>query len=130
MQSKILQIVLGQELVEHVGRQNQRRRDGDAHAGKAPGDAPCSQEMADKRQAARLAAERSRADPQKARFRRFESVGLEIANQDFALLAAVLAMESIRSCRKCSGSVKSETLRGRSFAASANSVRAISQCEK
>ena len=39
-------------------------------------------------------------------------------------------IDSIRSRRRCSGLAKSETFRGRSFAASANSVRAISQCEK
>jgi len=55
---------------------------------------------------------------------------VEVADQHLALFAAILVVDSIRSRRKCSGPEKSDTRRGLNLAASANSVRAISQWEK
>ena len=61
------------KLVEHVGRQHQRRRHGDPHAGKLLRHAALVQQMAHEGQAARLAAQRAAADPKKESVRRLET---------------------------------------------------------
>ena len=93
-------------------------------------DTALSQKVPNKSQAASLAAQRPGADPQKTRFRRLERVGPEVADQHFALFAAILVDRLDQIPPQMSGVAKSETFRGRSLAAKANSVRAISQWEK
>ena len=55
---------------------------------------------------------------------------IKFADQDLALLAAILGDRFDQVAPQMLSVPKSDTVRGRSFCASANSVRAISQCEK
>ena len=90
LQGEIEQVVLRHELIERIRSQNQSGRHRDADSVKAPADAVFAQEMAHKSQPARLAAQRSGTDPQEARFRGFERIGVEVADDQLALFAAVV----------------------------------------
>src|SRR5215470_14742905 len=90
MQSKIAEIVFGQELIEQVGCDHDRGRDTEADSGKAFGDAPRPQKMPYESQTARFATKRSGTNPQKTRLRWFIDIGPEVADQDFVLLAAII----------------------------------------
>src|ERR1700674_2979925 len=90
MQGKVQQVVFDYELIEHIRRQDNGGRHGDANAGKAAGDTALAQKVAHKGEAASFPTEGTGADPQKTRFRRLERVGLEVADQHLALLAAIL----------------------------------------
>src|SRR6267143_5407819 len=65
MQGEVQEVVLGYELIEHIGRQDDGWRHRDANAGKAAGDTALAQEVANEGEAASLAAKGSRSDPQK-----------------------------------------------------------------
>ena len=66
---EIEQVVVAEEAVEDLGGQHQRRRHRDANAGKAAGDSPLMQQVADESQPARFAAQRAAADLQEERLR-------------------------------------------------------------
>src|ERR1039458_9183378 len=89
MQGKVQKVVLGYELIEHIRRQDDGGRHRDANAGKAAGDTVLAQEVAHKGEAASFTPQRPGADPQETCLRRLEGIRLEVADQDFALLAAV-----------------------------------------
>ena len=90
MQGEIQQVVFRHELIEGIGGQDQSGWHGDADGGKAARDAVLTQEMAYKSEAARLAPQRSGADPQETRFRGFECIRVEVTDQQFTLFAAVV----------------------------------------
>ena len=131
LQGKIQQVVLANELIEDIGGQHDRRGHGDADAGESggssgssatgggqkPGRAPCR--PANRRQCA----ENSIREGWKVSARK-SPISTSLCSRRYS------SIDSIRSRRRCSGLAKSETFRGRSLSASANSVRAISQWEK
>src|ERR1019366_7795740 len=84
------QVVFAQEIVEQVGGQHQRRRHGNANAGKPAGHAALVQQVPDESQAARLAAQRATADLQEESICRLKRRGIEFANERLGLLAAIL----------------------------------------
>ncbi len=91
MQGDIEQVVFVQEAVEDLGGQHQRRRHADANAGIAASDSPLMQQVAYKSESACLSAQRTAADLEEERFRWLEGRGVEFADQDLALLAAILS---------------------------------------
>ncbi len=64
MQGEVEEIVLGEELIEHVGREDYGGRHRDADSGKTAGDATLAQEMANEGETAGFAAERAGTDAQ------------------------------------------------------------------
>src|ERR1700686_3101946 len=90
MQGKVQQVVFDYELIEHIRRQDNGGGHRDANARKAAGGTALAQKGAEKGGAASFPTEGTGADPQKTRFRRLERVGLEVADQDLALFAAIL----------------------------------------
>ena len=132
VQREVAEIVLGQEVVEHVRGENDRGRHRDADAGKA-----CARCGAVRRRWRTKARPRALPPSEPAPMRRkLESDGLNVS----ALEVADQRLRSARGgSRRWTRSDRGadardwrsrETLRGRSLCARANSVRAISQCEK
>src|SRR5215471_18338442 len=89
MQREIAQVVLGKKLIEDVGCDDDRRRNSDPCTRKLLRNAARAQQMPHEGQAAGLTSQRTGADPQKTGFGWLEGVGLEIADENFVLLAAV-----------------------------------------
>ncbi len=65
MQGKVQEVVLGDELIEHIRRQDDGGRHRDANARKTAGDTALAQEVADKGEAASFPTERPGTDAQK-----------------------------------------------------------------
>src|ERR1017187_6105861 len=87
---KFQQVVFAQEIVEQVGGQHQRRRHGNANAGKPTDHAALVQQVPYEGQAARFAAQRTAADLQEESICRLKCCRIELADERLGLLAAIL----------------------------------------
>ena len=137
MDGEIVQVVLGEELVEDVGGEHERRRDGDTNAAETAGHSVLVEKMANEGEAASFSAERAAADAKEECVCGFEGGGIEVADENFALFAAILGDGIDQSWRRSSCVGKSETLRGRisaraqiRFAPSASGKSGCARCDR
>ena len=86
--------------------------------------------MADEGQTSRLAAQRAAADLEKERLVRLKGRGIEFADQRLALFAAIFGDRVDQVASQILQRAEVADLARPQPCASANSVRAISQCEK
>src|ERR1035437_6017793 len=84
------QVIFAQEVVEQVGGQHQRRRQGNANARKSARHAALVQQVPYEGQAARLTAQRTAADLKKEIVGRLKCRRIEFADERLTLLAAIL----------------------------------------